>query len=346
MAPAQKAGAIFLTEGTILLAVDKLHDFLGAAIGTEHVLDLVLNQFLDVGTAISHILARVEVLRMSHKVLANTSRESQAQVGVDVDFANCGFSSLAELIFRNTNSIVQLAAVSVDDLNVLRNNGRSTMENDRELRNLLLDFSENVETQFGRYENAFSIARALFRLELECTMGSTDSDSQRIYASLFDEFFYFFRLRVSCFVSSNLNIIFDTSQFTQLSFYANAMFMSVSNNFLRTFDVLFEIIVRTIEHYGSETVIDASFAGFEICAMVEVQSNGNVVNFQSSLNEVTEIRALCIFASTSRCLQDNRGVQLSSCFRDTLYDFHVVYVESTDSVAAFVSFLEHFFSSN
>ena len=177
----------------------------------------MLNQFLDVGTAISNVLTRVKVFRMSHEVLTDTSRKSQTQVRVDVDLANCGFSSLAELIFRNTNSIVQFAAVSVDDLNVLRNNGRSTMENDRELRNLLLDFSENVETQFRRYENAVSVARALFRLELECAMGSTDSDSQRIYASFFDEFFNFFRLRVSCFMSSNLNIIFDTSQFAELS---------------------------------------------------------------------------------------------------------------------------------
>ena len=124
------------------------------------------------------------------------------------------------------------------------------------------------------------------------------------------------------------------------------MFMCVSNNFLGALDVLFEVIVRTIEHYGSETVIDASLAGFEICAMIEVQGNGDVVDFQSSLHEVTEIRALCIFASTGRCLQDNRRVQLSSCLGDALHDFHVVDVESTDSVAAFVSLLEHFFSSD
>ena len=172
-----------------LFCVDELQDFSSAAIGTKNVFDLVFNEFLDVGTAISNVLTRVKVFRMSHEVLTDTSRKSQTQVRVDVDFANCGFSSFAELVFRNTNSIIEFAAVSIDDFNVLRNNGRSTMENDRELRNLLLDFSENVETQFGRYENAFSIARALFRLELECTMGSTDSDSQRIYASFFDEFF-------------------------------------------------------------------------------------------------------------------------------------------------------------
>ena len=79
MAPAFWAGAIFMTQGTILLAVDKLHDFSSTAIGTENVLNLVLNEFLNVGTAISNILTRVEVFRMSQEVLTDTSRQSRTQ---------------------------------------------------------------------------------------------------------------------------------------------------------------------------------------------------------------------------------------------------------------------------
>ena len=122
--------------------------------------------------------------------------------------------------------------------------------------------------------------------------------------------------------------------------------MCVSDDFLRALDVLFELVLRAIVHDGSEAVIDAGFAGLEVRAVIEVQSDRNIVDLKSSLNEVAEIRALSVLACASGSLQDNRGVQLSGCFRDTLYDFHVVHVESTDGVAALVSFLEHFFCSD
>ncbi len=280
---------------------------------------------------------------MSEEVLTDTSRHSETQVGVDVDLADSGFSSLAELILRNAYSISELAAVVVDDLDILRNNGGSTMENNRELRNLLLDFSEDVETQFRRYENAVSVARALFRFELECTMARADCDSEGVNARLANEFLNLFRLRVSCFVSSNLYIIFDAGELTELSFDNDAMLMSISNDFLRAFDVLFELVFRAIEHNGREAIIDA---GLEIRTMIEVQSDRNIVDLKSCLDEVTEIRALSVLARAGGSLEDNRGIQLCSCFRDTLYNLHVVDVESTDGEAAFISFLEHFFRSN
>ena len=330
----------------LFVGVDESHDFVGAAVGAEDVFDLVLDELLDVRAAICDVLARIEVLRMRHEVLADASRHCKTEVGVDVDLADRGLRCLAELILRNADSVIELAAVVVDDLDIFRDDGGSAVEDNRELRNLLLDLSEDVEAELRRYENAVSIARALLRFELECAMARADCDSEGVNARLTNEFLNLFRLRVSCLVSSNLYIILDTSKFAELSLNANAMLMSVSNNFLRTFDVLFEVIVRTIEHDRRETVIDASFASLEVCAVVEVQSNRDIVDLQSSLNEVTEIRALCIFTSASGSLKDNRGIQLSSCFRDTLNDFHVVDVESTDSVTALISFLEHFFSTD
>ena len=154
----------------LFVGVDKCHDFVGAAIGAEDVLDLVLNELFDVGTAISDVLARIEMLRMSHEMLADTSRHSEAEIRVDVDLADCGLRSAAELILRDTDSVIEFAAVRVDDLHVLRNDGGSTVEDDRELRNLLLDFREDVEAELWRYENAVRVARALLRLELECAV--------------------------------------------------------------------------------------------------------------------------------------------------------------------------------
>lgn len=147
-------------------------------------------------------------------------------------------------------------------------------------------------------------------------------------------------------MSSNLYIIFDAGEFAELSFDDDIMLMSISDDFLRAFDVLFEVIVRTIEHDGRETIIDAGFAGLEIRTMIEVQGDRNIVDLEGCLYEVTEIRALGILACASGSLEDNRGVQLCSCFRDTLYNLHVVDVESTDGETALISFLEHFFRSN
>ena len=45
-------------------------------------------------------------------------------------------------------------------------------------------------------------------------------------------------------------------------------------------------------------------------------------------------------------LQDQGSTLFDSGFGDALDDFHVVYVESADGVAAFVSLLEHLFGIN
>ena len=77
-----------------------------------------------------------------------------------------------------------------------------------------------------------------------------------------------------------------------------------------------------------------------------MQSDRDIRVFDdSSLNHLYQIGVVCISASTLGNLQDNRGLQLASCLGNTLNDFHVVYVESANSVAAVISLLEHFSSS-
>ena len=313
---------------------------------TENIFDLVFNKLFDVRTAISNVLTRVKMIRMSIEVLTDTSRHSKAEVRIDVDLADSKACSLTELIFRNTNSISEIAAVVVDDLDILRNNRRSAMKNNRELRETLGNFFEDIETKLRRYENAISVARALFRLEFESAMACADSDCEGVNARALYKFLNLFRLSVGSFMCSDLYIILDTSELAEFAFNDYAMLMGIVNNALRELDVFFEAIFRTINHNGSEAAIDAGFASFEISTMVEMQSDRNIVDLKSSLNEFYKISMFCILSCTSRALEDYRGLQFSSSFRDSLYDFHVVYVESADCVAAFVSFLKHFFCSN
>ena len=220
------------------------------------------------------------------------------------------------------------------------------MKNNREAGNLFLDFSEDIEAKVWGNENTVRIARALLWLELECAVARADRDGERVNACLLDELLNLFRLRVGSLVCGNLYIVLDAGELTELCLDDDAMLMRISDNLLRALDVFLECIVRAIEHDGSEASIDAGLARLEVWTMIEVQRDGDIVDFESSLYEMHEISMLCILACACGALQDDWGVQLSGCLRDALHDFHVVDIESTDCIFAFVCLLEHFLSSD
>ncbi len=221
------------------------------------------------------------------------------------------------------------------------------MQDDREAWDALLNFLEDVEAELRRLEHArLRVARALLRRELVCAMRSTDSDSQRINARLRDELLDLGRVGVGGISSVDLYSILDAGELAELSLDNDVVSMSILDDFLRQSDVVLEGILRAIDHDRREAAIDAGLAGLEISAMVEVQGDRNIVDLESSLDEVHEISMLGILAGTGRALQDDRRVQLASGLGDALDNLHVVDVESTDGVAALMSLLEHFFSSN
>ena len=121
----------------------------------------------------TQVLAGVELGGLLNHHLAHGSGHSQTAVRVDVDLANGALSSLAQLILGNTDSILQGTTELVDDLYILLGNRRRTVQYDGEARELLLDLSQDVETQFGRYEDTLLVARALLGLELVGTVRST-----------------------------------------------------------------------------------------------------------------------------------------------------------------------------
>ena len=118
-----------------------------STVAAQNVLNLVLNQSLDVIASRSQILTWVEMLRMLSEVLTDTSSESQTQIGVNINLANCAASCLAELILWNTNSISQVAAILIDNLYILWNYRGCTVENDWEVRQLLGNLLQNIETE-------------------------------------------------------------------------------------------------------------------------------------------------------------------------------------------------------
>ena len=138
----------------------------------------MFDELFDVRATVCNILARVKVFRMCNKVLADTCCHSKAKVRVDVDLADSGLRCAAELIFWDTDRIVKLAVVVIDDLDIFRNDRGCTMKDNGEFRNLLFNLSENIEAKFRWNENAVCIARALLWLELERTVTRADGDGE------------------------------------------------------------------------------------------------------------------------------------------------------------------------
>ena len=220
------------------------------------------------------------------------------------------------------------------------------MKNNRELRYLLLNFGENIKTKFGRYKNAVRIACTLRRFELECTMTRSDSNSQGVNTGLADEFFNFFRLSVFCIFCGNIDIVFNTGQLSKLCLDNYAVCMSILDNLFSFFNVFFERIMRTIEHNRSKAVINTRLASSEVRTVIEMQRNGNIINFKSCFDKMYKITRICILSRTCGSLQNNRRFKFCRRARDALHDLHVVYVECANRESAVVSLLKHFFSSN
>ena len=165
-----------------LSLLQERHDLCGLAVGAEDFLDLVLDEFADVVASRRDVLARIEVLGMLLEVLADARRHGEAQVGVDVDLADCRLRRFSQLILGNAYGVGEIAVVVVDDLDVLGNDGRGAVQYDGEARQTLFDFREDVEAQFGRYEHALGVLRALFGLELEGAVARADGDREGVDA--------------------------------------------------------------------------------------------------------------------------------------------------------------------
>ena len=128
------------------------------SIAAEHVDDLVTNEFGDGGSCRFEILTGIEVRGVLFEVLSEGSRHSHTQVGVDVDFANSHRSRLTEHFFGYTLRAGHVSAVFVDLIDEILRNAACAVQNDREFRQALADFFENVETKFGF---AFELERIL-----------------------------------------------------------------------------------------------------------------------------------------------------------------------------------------
>ena len=137
---------------------------------TKNFNDLVFIKLLHVVASWTEILTWVEFSRVFCEDLTYSSGHSETAVRVDVDLADSALRSLTELLFGDTDSILEGTTELVDRSDFVLGYAGRTVEYDGEARDLLFDLSEDIEAEGGRYEDAVSVAVALLRRELVSTV--------------------------------------------------------------------------------------------------------------------------------------------------------------------------------
>ena len=109
------------------------------------------------------------------------------------------------------------------------------------------------------------------------------------------------------------------------------------------FDILFKRFGGSVDHDRGESVIDTRLTCFKGITMVQMENDRKTGFDDSSFNQFYQVGTVSVGTGAFGNLQDNRSVAFLRSFCDSLDDLHVVDIESTDSVSAFVGFFEHFF---
>ncbi len=93
-------------------------------VGAEHVGDFLAVHFDHHIASGAAVLTRVELSGLLSEGLADASGKGEAAVGVDVDLADGALGGLAELLLGDADGVGELAAILVDDVDVLLWYGR------------------------------------------------------------------------------------------------------------------------------------------------------------------------------------------------------------------------------
>ena len=208
------------------------------------------------------------------------------------------------------------------------------MEHDREARQLLGDFLQNVKAQMR------------FALELERAVAGADGDGQRVNAGRLHKFLNLVGIGVKRVVVADFHVVLNAGQTAQLALNHNAVIVRILDHLTGQLDVLFKRQMRAVDHDGGEAAVDAGLAGFKIRAVIQVQHDRQIYAAllrvqQSGLNQLHQIHMLGISARALGNLKNHRRLFHRSRLGDALNDFHVVDVERADGIVAFIRFLKH-----
>ena len=216
------------------------------------------------------------------------------------------------------------------------------MQNYGELGESLFNFFKNIKAERGRNENALLVSLALLGSEFECAVGSTDRDSEGVNACACNEVLNFFGACVRRTFCNN--VIFNACKHTKFAFNNYAVRVCIFNNLLCEGNIIFIRVVRAVNHNRRKATVDARLTKLKGVAVVEVESEVNACVLYRRLRQSHKIFVFCILSCARRNLKDNGGSFLACRFGYSLDNFHIIDIESADSVTAFVCLFEHFLS--
>ena len=225
------------------------------------------------------------MIGMLRKMLTNSRCHAQTQVRINVDFANCALRRFSELFFRNTDGILQLSAIGIDDLHIFLRYGGRSVQNNREAGQTFLDLFQNIQTKL----------RIGAGFEFISTMAGSDGNCQRIHSGLVNKFLYLIRIGKHCLFRIHTDRIFDSGKRPQLSLYHYAMSMRIFRHFLGFCNIVLKRMAGIINHDRSKAVIYAVFANVKICAMVQMQYDRNITQLYCRFHQFSQVNRVRIF---------------------------------------------------
>ena len=205
------------------------------------------------------------------------------------------------------------------------------MKYERHVANFCLDLSKRIEGKTGPVCGILAV-------------DITDTSSQHCNAQVSN---HLALLRISALAHTDY-AVFLAADRTYLSLEGDTEDIAGVYKSSSLCDVLFDRIVRAVEHDGGEACVDASLSAFE-GAVVKVQSNrnGDVKVLDHALYHADDGRVTAhILACALRNTEDNRRLALLCGEKDSLCPLKVVDVELTNSVLAVASLVQHFFCRN
>ena len=217
------------------------------------------------------------------------------------------------------------------------------MQHDRESRNPLFHFLQNIETQRRRHQDAVRVPRALFRLELVGPVRSPDGNRQRIHPGMLHKVFHLFRLRIR--MMFGLNLVLDAGQNAQFPFHRHIVLVRVFHHLLGQLDILGIRQMRAVDHHRRETVFDAALAKLETVPMVQMQHDRHrhaqfLGVFHRPLRHIPQQGLVRVIASALRHLQNHRRLRFRASRHDGLQLLHIIEIESRNRIMPFHSLPE------
>ena len=151
------------------------------------------------------------------------------------------------------------------------------MQNNRETRQFLFNFFEDIKAQRWRDKHAVSITRTLRRLELRTPVARANRNGQRINLGLFHKLDHLRWLGIVAVFGRN--IVLHTGKYPKLAFHSNIVLLRMGKfaDLLGKGDVFFKRKVRTVDHNRGEASLDAVLAQFKGITVVKVQDDRNVI---------------------------------------------------------------------